>query len=294
MNTSGWLQLGLYVVVLLLLAKPLGAYMAAVYEGRATRAQRIGGPLERLIYRGAGVDPERDMGWIEYSLAMLWFSLLGGLFVYALQRRPAMAAAQSADHGRGLAGLGVQHRGQLHHQHQLAGLRRRGHDELPDPDAGARGAEFRLGGDRHGGAGRADSRLRPQGSERHRQLLDRPRPLHGLHPAAAVDRVGGRPGQPGRRADVRQGRHGHAGAARRPTTIRRTARTGSRSRTTRAIRSPKRRPRPSRRFRSGPPRRRSRSSSSAPTAAASTTSIRRIRWKTRRRCPISWRCSRSC
>jgi K+-transporting ATPase ATPase A chain len=86
MNTSGWLQLGLYVLVLLLLAKPLGAYMAAVYEGRATFAQRIGGPLERLIYRGAGVDQTRDMGWIDYALAMLWFNLLGGLAVYALQR----------------------------------------------------------------------------------------------------------------------------------------------------------------------------------------------------------------
>jgi K+-transporting ATPase ATPase A chain len=43
MNTSGWLQIGLYCAVLLLLAKPLGAYMAAVFEGRASRAQRIGG-----------------------------------------------------------------------------------------------------------------------------------------------------------------------------------------------------------------------------------------------------------
>jgi len=86
MNTSGWLQLGLYVVVLLLLAKPLGTYMAAVYEGRAAWAQRIAGPLERLIYRGAGVDPAREMGWIEYALAMLWFNLLGGLVVYAIQR----------------------------------------------------------------------------------------------------------------------------------------------------------------------------------------------------------------
>ena len=86
MNTSGWLQLGLYVVILLLLAKPLGSYMAAVYEGRALRAQKIGGPLERLIYRGAGVDPAREMGWIEYALAMLWFNLLGALAVYGLQR----------------------------------------------------------------------------------------------------------------------------------------------------------------------------------------------------------------
>jgi K+-transporting ATPase ATPase A chain len=104
MNTSGWLQLGLYVVVLLLLAKPLGAYMAAVYDGRASWAQRIGGPLERLIYRGAGVDPTREMGWIEYALAMLWFNLLGALAVYGLQRlqqilplNPQAMAAVSPD-----------------------------------------------------------------------------------------------------------------------------------------------------------------------------------------------------
>ncbi|MEO8752569.1 MAG: potassium-transporting ATPase subunit KdpA, partial [Casimicrobiaceae bacterium] len=86
MNTSSWLQLGLYVVVLLLLAKPLGAYMAAVYEGRAMRAQSIGGPLERILYRSAGVDSAREMSWIDYAMAMLWFNLLGALAVYALQR----------------------------------------------------------------------------------------------------------------------------------------------------------------------------------------------------------------
>src|ERR1700682_4400195 len=104
MNASGWLQLGLYVVVLLLLVKPLGTYMAAVYEGRAGWAQRIGGPLERLIYRGAGVDSKREMGWIEYALAMLWFNLLGALVVYGLQRaqqwlplNPQAMAAVSPD-----------------------------------------------------------------------------------------------------------------------------------------------------------------------------------------------------
>jgi potassium-transporting ATPase potassium-binding subunit len=86
MNGQGWLQLGLYIVALLLFVKPLGTYMAAVYDGRAARAQRIGGPLERLIYRGCGVDPARDMSWIDYALSMLWFNLVGGLAVYAIQR----------------------------------------------------------------------------------------------------------------------------------------------------------------------------------------------------------------
>jgi potassium-transporting ATPase potassium-binding subunit len=86
MQTQGWVQLALYLVVLLLLAKPLGAYMAAVYEGRALRAQRVGGWLERLIYRGAGIDSTKDMGWVEYAMAMLWFNLVGGIAVYAIQR----------------------------------------------------------------------------------------------------------------------------------------------------------------------------------------------------------------
>ncbi len=86
LQTQGWLQIGLYLVVLLLLAKPLGAYMAAVYDGRARRAQRLGGWLERSIYRGAGVDAAKDMGWVEYAMAMLWFNLAGALAVYAIQR----------------------------------------------------------------------------------------------------------------------------------------------------------------------------------------------------------------
>src|SRR5437899_5177662 len=86
MNASGWLQLAIYVALLLLLVKPLGAYMAAVYEGRAMRAQRAGGWLERLIYRGAGVDPQEDMSWTRYAIAMLWLQVVGGLAVYAIQR----------------------------------------------------------------------------------------------------------------------------------------------------------------------------------------------------------------
>ena len=104
MQTQGWLQLGFYLVVLLLLAKPLGAYMAAVYEGRATWAQRVGGWLERLIYRGAGVDSAKDMSWVEYALAMLWFNLVGAIAVYAIQRvqawlplNPQALAAVSPD-----------------------------------------------------------------------------------------------------------------------------------------------------------------------------------------------------
>ena len=86
MSAAGWLQLALYIAVLLFLSKPLGAYMAAVYEGRAIFAQRIGGPIERFVYRAAGIDPAQDMCWSRYAMAMLAFNLVGALVVYGMQR----------------------------------------------------------------------------------------------------------------------------------------------------------------------------------------------------------------
>ena len=104
MNANAYLQIALYLAVLLALAKPLGAYMAAVYSAQPTIATRIVGPLERLIYRLSGVRADDEMDWQRYALAMLWFNLLGLLAVYALQRlqvrlpfNPAQMPAVSPD-----------------------------------------------------------------------------------------------------------------------------------------------------------------------------------------------------
>ena len=86
MTSHGWLLLGAYLLVLLALAWPLGRYLAAVVEGRAAWAERIGGPVERGIYRLCGVRPEQEMGWLAYALALLLFNGLGLLVAYALQR----------------------------------------------------------------------------------------------------------------------------------------------------------------------------------------------------------------
>ncbi len=103
MNANGYFQLVFYFAVLLLLAKPLGIYMAEVYEGRSA-ALRFGRPLERLLYRVSGIDPEKEMRWTQYALASLWFTLAGLVVVYALQRlqvwlplNPQSMAAVSAD-----------------------------------------------------------------------------------------------------------------------------------------------------------------------------------------------------
>ncbi len=86
MTANGALQPVLYVVVLLALAKPLGAYMARVYEGRPIGLDRVLGWLERLIYRLCGVRSGEEMGWKAYAVAMLLFNFLGFLAVYLLQR----------------------------------------------------------------------------------------------------------------------------------------------------------------------------------------------------------------
>jgi potassium-transporting ATPase potassium-binding subunit len=86
MTGHGALQLVFYLVVLLVLAKPLGAYMARVYEGRPIVLGRVLGWLERLIYRASGIEPGSEMGWKTYALTMLLFNLAGLLAVYALQR----------------------------------------------------------------------------------------------------------------------------------------------------------------------------------------------------------------
>jgi potassium-transporting ATPase potassium-binding subunit len=81
-----WVEIGLYVVVLLLAAKPLGLYMARVLEGERTWATRVLGGLERLCYRAARIRPDDEMTWKRYTWAMMLFNLAGLFVVYALQR----------------------------------------------------------------------------------------------------------------------------------------------------------------------------------------------------------------
>jgi potassium-transporting ATPase potassium-binding subunit len=88
-TSNSFLQIAIFLALLLLLSKPLGDYMARVYEGTASAAQRALGPVERLIYRASGVAPDREMGWKEYALAMLVFNLAGIALVYLILRLQA-------------------------------------------------------------------------------------------------------------------------------------------------------------------------------------------------------------
>ncbi|HTN28037.1 MAG TPA: potassium-transporting ATPase subunit KdpA [Burkholderiales bacterium] len=98
------IQCAFYVVVLLALVKPLGEFFARVLTGERTFLTPALGWLERLTYRASGVDPQREMKWTEYAVAVLVFNLIGLIAVYALQRfqhllplNPAQLGAVSPD-----------------------------------------------------------------------------------------------------------------------------------------------------------------------------------------------------
>ncbi len=86
MTANAWLQIALLFGLVVALVKPLGWYMAQVYEGKPCGLDRAFGPLERLVYRLCRIDPGEEMDWRTYAKAMLLFNLFGLLAVYALQR----------------------------------------------------------------------------------------------------------------------------------------------------------------------------------------------------------------
>jgi potassium-transporting ATPase potassium-binding subunit len=86
MTTQSFLQIAIYVVTLLLLAKPLGSYMARVYQDESVGLNRWFAGVEKLLYRFSGVKADQEMRWTQYAIAVLVFNLFGLLVVYALQR----------------------------------------------------------------------------------------------------------------------------------------------------------------------------------------------------------------
>jgi K+-transporting ATPase ATPase A chain len=83
---NNFLQIVLHFGVLLLFAKPLGIYMAQVFEGQTAGLNRVLSPVERLFYRLCGIKPEEEMDWKKYTSAVLVFSAAELLFLYLLQR----------------------------------------------------------------------------------------------------------------------------------------------------------------------------------------------------------------
>ena len=86
MTFNGWLQIALYAVLIVLIAKPLGGYMTSVFNGERTFLRPIVRPLEVGIYKICGVREDDEQHWVTYAVAMLAFSFAGFVIMYAIQR----------------------------------------------------------------------------------------------------------------------------------------------------------------------------------------------------------------
>ena len=86
MTGSGWFQIFLYFVALLMITKPMGVYLYRVFEGKGTFLDFALRPVEKLIYRVCGVDENKEMRWLEYGTAMLLFSGISLVLLYLFER----------------------------------------------------------------------------------------------------------------------------------------------------------------------------------------------------------------
>jgi len=86
MTANGWLQIGIFLVVLFAVTKPLGVFMTRVFSGEKTFLDPVLRPIERLVYRLSGVDDKREMDWKEYTISMLLFSVVSMLVLYLIER----------------------------------------------------------------------------------------------------------------------------------------------------------------------------------------------------------------
>ena len=178
--------------------------MTRVFNGEATFLSPVLRPVERGLYWICGVDERREQHWLTYTVAMLLFHVGGFLIIYGLMRLQAVSAVQSGRAGRGRRRSLLQHRDLLHHQHQLAELRRRKHAVLSRSDGRPDAPELPVGGDRHRARGGADPRLLACLDAHGRQFLGRCDPLHALRAAADLHRLHAVPGLAGHAADARR------------------------------------------------------------------------------------------
>ncbi|WP_026167017.1 potassium-transporting ATPase subunit KdpA [Novosphingobium nitrogenifigens] len=101
MTLSGWALILVFTAITLALAKPIGLWLFALYEGRRTPLHRVLGPVERAFYRLSGIDPTREQTWRQYAVAMLLFQVATALATYAILRLQAVLPLNP----RGLPGL---------------------------------------------------------------------------------------------------------------------------------------------------------------------------------------------
>src|SRR5471030_1046182 len=86
MTANGWLQIFAFFLVIFLITKPLGGFIARVFNRERSFLDPVLRPLEKVLYRLTSVDESHEMGWMEYGVAMLLFSAVSMALLYAMQR----------------------------------------------------------------------------------------------------------------------------------------------------------------------------------------------------------------
>src|ERR1700680_709141 len=86
MSANGWFQIGVFLLVIFLITKPLGVFLARVFSGEKTFLDRVLRPIEKLIYRLTGIDEKHEMRWTEYAVSMLLFSGVSMALLYLIER----------------------------------------------------------------------------------------------------------------------------------------------------------------------------------------------------------------
>ena len=203
MTVIGWIQILLYCAIIVALTPLLGGYMTRVFKGERTFLTPVLRPVELMLYRAGGDRRETRAGLADLHgrhAALPCRRLRDSLRADAPS---GPAAVQSGGAIGRRARSVVQYGGQLHHQHQLAELRRRKHDVLSRADARPDPPEFPVGGHRHCPGCRAHSRLCTDVRPDNRQFLGRYHPLHALCPVADLRCRRAVPGVAGHAADAR-------------------------------------------------------------------------------------------
>ena len=198
MSANGIAQIVFYLVVLTILTPPLGAFIARVYEGkRIPGLSTVLGPVERGTYRLLRIDPEREQNWKGYAGSVLVFSAVGFVLLYLILRLQGHLPLNPPDLPGMSWSLAFNTSASFITNTNWQFYGGRVDAVLPEPDAGAHGAELHLGRRGHGRAGRGHPRLRPAGHRGARQLLGRPGAHHALRPAAPGHRLDPDPGSQG-------------------------------------------------------------------------------------------------
>jgi K+-transporting ATPase ATPase A chain len=99
MTSNGWIQIAIFSVIVIAVAKPFGGYMTRVFQGERTFLHPVLRPVERAIYWCCGVDETQEQHWLTYAVAMLFFSVAGFASLYALQRLQGMLWFNPAGQG---------------------------------------------------------------------------------------------------------------------------------------------------------------------------------------------------